>query len=122
MSQPIRVSRICDRYPLAASQGGKLSVAVIEPRECRGIREILIFAVLPSREVDSLDSAGSAIEYLQIEPVSDTRLTARAQMSVIFGFNLSRQIQDHATIPTHVQEELDCRFLAHWRGQRYRVF
>jgi len=57
----------------------------------------------------SLDAPGSTIEDFQVEPIADTGLPSRAQISVIFSLDLSSQVQDHTASSPYLLEKFDCR-------------
>jgi hypothetical protein len=115
MVQPIRIGRIRNRYALTMRQGSKFSVAEVERHKLRGVRKIFVFPVLVPRKVNPLDAAGGAIENLEVEPITDARLPSWAQISVVFGLYLARQIQNDATAFQDVLQELDRGKPAHRR-------
>ncbi len=74
MIQPITVGRVnhWDIFPM--SQRRELSIARIKSRIDQSLRQVGIFAILPSRQFDALDQARSTVEHLLVESITYSRL------------------------------------------------
>jgi len=122
MDQPIRICRVCNRDPLPASQCCELSVVRVKQCKFGRFGKIFVFPRLVFRERYSLDAPRSAVEDFQVEPVTDPGLSARAQVPVIFGLDLSRQIQDYAAPRQRLLKKFDRGQPTHWRCMLAAVF